>query len=841
MNGAVLNKKTKEAGAARPTLLLALLAGFALRLLHLGAESLWYDETVSVHLARQPIPTMLAHTAGDIHPPGYYLLLHLWQQSTAPSLLHGLEFLYAFPSVMAAMGVLALLYTIGRRLFNTRSALVAVTLAAVSPFQIWYSQEVRMYTAGAALGLLCLWALLAFADGPHKIHWLAIYTLAAATGLYLLYYFAFWLIALNLAAWLLLWPPAHQRWRRIGTWLAAQGTALVLFAPWIPIVVRQITHPPVPPWREPWPSPDAFLASAGEALAALLVGQSPPGAVGWVWAIPVLAMLAGFGWWAWDTRGQGQRGVAVATVLILVFVPMGLLFAITLVATPIYHVRYIFLYAAPFLLVPAALLVAVWRRWRLLGSTTFCLLLAISAWSLHAFWTNPLYRPDDHRGAVARLAAQWRPGDVILANAGWIYPVLTTYWPVEVNGVDGSVPPPISLLLPIDDYAQKVEIDKNLLDTPTIARSGSIDGDTSLGWGDPNSDFFAITAGSSSTALDAIANNAGRLWHYRLYDTVSDPDGVIRAWLAGNATLLTESAVPGRDFGLVQLYDFHTAGRTPPPLSAEAVCFADTICLNDYAQKASATAGAPLYLASHWRPLQALPDLTLSLRLYDDKGLLAAQADAPFLPPAGTWTVHERRPQPLALPLPVTLKPGTYRTELVVYRSDNGAPLLPDTPQAAGIGGRWPLGPVEIQPTTHAPELPTPMATFDYLQLIDVRLDRTQATPGDSVQMIADWQARPSAYQDTYRVHVALRTADGSVAQTWAFTLGGNEYPSGVWPAERPVRDVYLLPLAATLAPGPYGLTVAVKRASDDAPIAAQQGWRTVETVTVGSIQVTGQ
>ena len=60
----------------RLLLLAGLLLGFALRLVRLGAESLWYDETVSVVLARKSIPDLIAHTAGDIHPPGYYLLLH---------------------------------------------------------------------------------------------------------------------------------------------------------------------------------------------------------------------------------------------------------------------------------------------------------------------------------------------------------------------------------------------------------------------------------------------------------------------------------------------------------------------------------------------------------------------------------------------------------------------------------------------------------------------------------------------------------------------------------------------------------------------------------------------
>src|SRR5690606_156107 len=310
----------------------------------------------------------------------------------------------------------------------------------------------------------------------------------------------------------------------------------------------------------------------------------------------------------------------------------------------------------------------------------------------------------DHRGAVARLAAQWRPGDAILANAGWIYPVLTTYWPVDVAGVDGSVPPPISALLSVDGYAQSASADPTLLQTPAVARSGSVDGEPSLGWGNPQSDFFAISGAETTAALDAISANAGRLWHYRLYDTVSDPGGAIRAWLDGNATLLAESPIAGRDFGLVQLYGLPGKTGEPPPSAVDVVCFAGAICLNGYAQTSSAPAGEPLYVASRWRVLQALPDLALSLRLYDGDGRLAAQADAPFLPATSTWAAQESRSQPFALPLPVSLKPGAYRTELVVYRADDGTPLPPDAVQQAVEGQRWPLGMVEIAPAARAPE-----------------------------------------------------------------------------------------------------------------------------------------
>ena len=65
---------------ARPGLVLVLLAAFALRVFRLGVASLWYDETVSTFLARQDLVDLTRHTAGDIHPPLYYYLLHFWGQ-----------------------------------------------------------------------------------------------------------------------------------------------------------------------------------------------------------------------------------------------------------------------------------------------------------------------------------------------------------------------------------------------------------------------------------------------------------------------------------------------------------------------------------------------------------------------------------------------------------------------------------------------------------------------------------------------------------------------------------------------------------------------------------------
>jgi uncharacterized membrane protein len=715
--------------------LAAILAAFAVRLFHLGAESLWYDETVSVYLARLPLPAMLAHTAGDIHPPGYYALLHAWHTLTSPTLAHGLEFLYAFPSVFFGVLALPLLYAIGRRLFGVRTGLAALWLGVFAPFLVWYSQEVRMYILGAFLGLLCFWALLKFTApagsmgsdpggerSDVKVGWLVVYVLAAAAGLYTLYYFLFLLIALNLAALLDIWlqenGEASSRLHRISIWLAAQLAVLLLWLPWIPTFWRQATDPPVPPWRTPWASPTAVLQSLAETLAALIVGQSPPGGITWPWAVVTTLLLAGTlvlavtraGRRTTD-RARTRLWLSIAAVLLCVFVPIAILFAATLLGTPIYHVRYLALYAPLFLLLPAWLIVNAARLRTWLGAAMWVGLLAISALALFAFWTNPIYRADDHRAAVANLAQRWRPGDAILANAGWIYPILTTYWPDGsahdaavslmgtpaplASGIPPSLQPPFRLL----DYAQNAPTLQ--LAAPLIVRSGSVDGPGSLGWGDPASDFFAISQADTIAALDALAQNAHRIWHYRLYDTVSDPNGAIRSWLATNTMTVTETPVSGRDFGQVQL--FATPLGAPRLISGTATAplatFGAAVALSVATVPPTVTAGSYLYADFHWRALPHLAelpaDLSVSLRLYDANNQLVAQADTPLHElPTHAWDPDLLYPQPAALPIASSLAPGLYSPAIVVYRQDN-AEALPADATGEQV---WKLGKVEVLP-----------------------------------------------------------------------------------------------------------------------------------------------
>lgn len=693
-----------------PTRLLViggLLVAFALRLHRLGAESLWYDETVSVFLAQLSIPQLVAHTARDIHPPGYYLLLHVWGWLSGPTLYTGLEFLYAWPSLFWGVLLLPLLFALGRYHFSRQVASLALILSAVNPWHLWYSQEVRMYSLGAGLGLLCLWAARGWwqksgttaqaslpCSPPASQRSLLLYALAAAAGLYTLYYFAFLLIGLNL---LVLWRylsvrlSAHRALHRTQSvshrvfrlWLAANGLAFLLWLPWLPIFWRQISQPPVPVWRYGL----ELMGVLEEGLAALVIGQSPPGGLLWPWAaagglLVLLFLLFG---------SQRKKGEVWAVAGFVVLPPLLIVLA-SLTLTPLYHIRYFFTYTAGATLLLALLLEWTARRSRWLYAISLAALLAASGWSVAEFWTNPLYRADDHRGAVAELARSWRPGDGVLVNAGWVHTALAVYWP-PAPSPDGAQPlaaPAFKRLSAAGTQDSPGLVDEQ----PVLWVGGSVDGPKNLGWGLAESDFYAISQAETVRALGQAAARHPRIWHYRLYDTVSDPDGIVRGWLDTHAAQRLDLPFAGRDFLRLQLYETPATADPArcPTTTGSRVIFGEQLALTSAAISPISRSGSTLYTVLCWEigPGVALENLRTSLRLYrpadGDAGLMAQKDESPF----AHVTTRSNYRAALALPIPAATPPGDYRLELIVYDGRTGEPL-PIAEERAIFGQRWPL------------------------------------------------------------------------------------------------------------------------------------------------------
>lgn len=705
---------------ARAGLCLLLLAGFALRLYRLGAASLWYDETVSLYLARQDLVALTRHTAGDIHPPLYYYLLHLWGAFAGWS-----EFSAAFLSLFFGVLLIALVYRAAREWLGKRVALVAALLVTLSPFNLWYSQEVRMYTLGAALGLVSVFFFVRMLGRRGSRRDFAAYAVASALGLYTLYYFAFLIVFENVYALLLLVRrkskipnPKSQ----IQTWVLSQVAILVLYLPWAPIAFRQATDPPVPPWRSFSPLWDVLT----ESFSALTLGPS----VDRVIAAPILVLVALViivGLWTRQGKQEGEVGESLTRPyarpyarpyvrLLLVgytVVPLLLIYGLSF-WKPLYHVRYMFIYSPGFYVLIALGLVRVYEygrsatlgiasrprsgtrggqplamaqsrsvamtRSQPLGMTrgrvafyaVVLLLIAGSAYSAFNFWFNPAYADDDLRGAVQHLDDMWRPGDAVLIDAGYTYTAFDYYntLPIAWQGrLKNYAPGEVSALAVAKNGA-------------VVLETGSIGGAPSLGWNNPESDFYPTTADETRAALDRVFAAHSRVWLLRLYDTVVDPQGVVRDYLATRGRIFEDEGYAGSSYPRVQGYltPQATLERLPAAAVSYQVVWGNRIVLLGYAPAATTLhAGTPLDMDIYWQAREPTNiDEHLYIGLYTSDGKpVASNSEVPLGNGLGTsrWNPGEVLVEPVRLKIPESLAAGEYVLRVALYDPLTNEPL----------------------------------------------------------------------------------------------------------------------------------------------------------------------
>ena len=211
-----------------------LLVAGALRLYHLDQSSLWYDEVVTMRLARTENPLALINLLGQIdatRAPLHPLVLQAWVTIFGPSDSSG-----RFLSVLCGLMTIGIVYWIGVTAFDRKTALWASWLCAVSPLLVYYSREARMYMWLVLTTCLAWGFLLSHAHAPRFWKQMAyVFCLIA-----LVYSHPLGLLmacALGLAS-LLFRREFQISWR---AWCFSQLAVIMGVAPW---VGRYLDHPP---------------------------------------------------------------------------------------------------------------------------------------------------------------------------------------------------------------------------------------------------------------------------------------------------------------------------------------------------------------------------------------------------------------------------------------------------------------------------------------------------------------------------------------------------------------------------------------------------------------------
>jgi uncharacterized membrane protein len=314
----------------------AILCGLALRWVHLGGQSLWNDEGDTA-LASQVSPAHVVSFSRSLtYPPLYPLLQYYW------GLLFG-NSESALRGVSALSGTLSIpvFYLLAKKILQDRMAVaLAMWLFAFSIMQVWYSREARFYELASLFALVSLYALVLFLE-RQSVTLFAIIVLSSTASLYTHNMMFFYFLALNVT-WLT-YPSTRTLMRRVKEVLLADVVAAILYLPWLPSLLAQITRVQAGFWAPKPRVPNLFWTFALVAgiyldylkpLVSRLLDLSSHVAWGYVLvgvSLLSAALVAG-GLWRVPPADRNRN----ISLLLYCFLPVMVVFAVSLVTKPVY-------------------------------------------------------------------------------------------------------------------------------------------------------------------------------------------------------------------------------------------------------------------------------------------------------------------------------------------------------------------------------------------------------------------------------------------------------------------------------------------------------------------------
>ena len=774
-------------------LLLILLLGLALRLYRLNAQSLWNDEGTSVALALRDLPTITRNAAHDIHPPLYYYLLHLWARLFGSS-----ELAMRLLSATCGVATIGTVYALARPL-DRASALLAALLCAISPFQVYYSQEARMYILVTWLGACATLALRPLLrDETPRRSMIPAYLISSVLMVYSHYLGFSVLLGHNVAMLLHLIGRARKGglasiWPTALRWMALQVAIVVCYLPWL-----LLSWPALTSWPAVSPSLSfaALLAKmlqtlpfgvtilesrstllAGAALGALVIAgllpparkEHPPGA---------------------SDDGGGSAGRWPAVLALCLAVPIIVLY-VTSLRRPIYKQKFLLLATPAYLTLLAHGIVITsrrltrncgrrWgggRRWIgvMVASLLLCILLATSARSLHNLYSDPRFSRDDYRGIVEYITAASGPDDAILINA-----------PSQIETVDyyyrGPLPEyPLPLQRPLD-------------------------------------------AAKTETQLQEIVARHPRLFAIYWATAESDPERFIESWLDARCYKTLDAW-----FGDIRLVVYAVPQSAPVGVEIPLrVTLGEAVELRGYSLLTpQPRSNDILQLTLHWQAKEPIDKrYKVFVHLADSRGNIVGQRDSE--PggggrPTSSWQPDVMIDDNYGLLVRPGTAPGRHTLRVGMYGLNDGQRLtITRAADDSSLLGNDALDlcEIEVLPATAPPPLASldmaapDGAVWEGIKLLGHSLHKLGFShqpevalhAGDLVEIILYWQREEDMPSESYFLRLER---SGSPVWTHALRIMDGTYPARDWSVGEIVRDTHIVGLPPDLEPGSYRLTIA--------------------------------
>jgi len=706
-----------------------ILLGFCLRAFRLDFQSLWYDETYSLHIARGSFASVGA--VPEAEPLLHYYLLWLWIRAAGFT-----EFATRYLSLVAGTLTLPVLYQMVRSAVKGRwLPVLAAGLLAISPYAIDYSQEVRLHIFAGLFAAAATYAFLASLRRPSAGRWLA-YTVLAVLGLYTSYYLALLLVALNL--------PVLIRGPRSRSWFVADVGAIALALPGVAIGYSRLTA-----FSEPYPVIQSLLDPARFALVTpgTVTFLALPATIQMWLGLAALVLIVAGGWWLVRSKRQ-QFAVVLVSGALLTYV---LVFAVPATLRISYYDRYELLALPGLLALLAAGLACLAHRARWLAGAVSAALLIATGTALFNGYARQAYQRDDNRDALALIRQRAQPDEMLIYDLPLLYTVVDYYAP-DLSIPREGLPLAKNPKLPPERQFLASTSDRQATERELAKLSRQHAGFWLLLSGDPTQWTEDWLDANSLPVSNRWFGNA-RVKHYRPLPSAAP------ASLAGGEPV-------DKSFGPLRLRQVR-----PGPLVPGKPW--------------------PVYLA--WEVASAPDaDYTVSLQLFDGRGERVAQHDAqPFdgALPTSQWVPGKAYQDLVILSPPPSLSPGVYRLQVSVYGGSHPVGqsqavaflphgLMPASQPAAPSDAGWTVDRVEMGTTADGYEVAvegsvqaTPSAGYTwFVHALDASGKLIAQDDRPPLAPTSGWQAGERFVE---AFHLAAAPPRGAVLEIGAYDAAG--------------------------------------------------------------------
>jgi 4-amino-4-deoxy-L-arabinose transferase-like glycosyltransferase len=303
--------------------------GVILRLIKIGSRPIWYDEAIAILVSRSGlqgiIRSALSPSTGvsaNVHPPLYFSTLWAWMEIFGEN-----PYVVRLLSVLISVLVMIVLWAFTKSLFSRRAGLIAVGLYVLSPYQVHYGQEARMYAMMSLFLLIAAWALWRMLQAGGTLNWV-ILGASSALAVYTQTLAVVFLICLYML------PLLSRRWELLRDLVFAGVLALLIYSPWLVHLPAQFNRVQAGYWIERPGMEDLIQTLLTFGVGLPLMGFWLP--VGLAVSVLLLVLLI---WQTYKVYGRlDAHSHRISGVIILAIAPIAVLFLISQI-WPVYIIR----------------------------------------------------------------------------------------------------------------------------------------------------------------------------------------------------------------------------------------------------------------------------------------------------------------------------------------------------------------------------------------------------------------------------------------------------------------------------------------------------------------------